>query len=107
MKQAWLESLVIAVAFGVAGVARAIAQPGPAATPPPAASGDDAIHACVDDTNGGVRIVDDPSECRQREHSIVWSISGPTGVGATGATGATGAGSTGPAGPTGATGPAG
>jgi hypothetical protein len=67
------------------------------------------IHACVNDTNGEVRIVDDPSECREHEHSVVWSVSGPTGAtgpkGATGATGPTGP--TGAAGPTGATGPAG
>jgi hypothetical protein len=64
------------------------------------------INACVNDTNGNMRAVDDPSECREHEHSVTWNMSGPPGAtGPRGPTGATGA--TGPTGPTGATGPTG
>jgi Big-like domain-containing protein/collagen triple helix repeat protein len=95
--------------------------------------GNGIIHGCYHRTNGNLRVVADPSECRQPEIAIWWSqqggsgaagatgptgptgpsgATGPTGaIGATGATGPAGAtgasGATGPTGPTGATGPAG
>ena len=79
---------------------------------------EDVIFACVNDTNGNMRNVDDPSECRRHEHSIEWNISGPTGAsgpsgpsglpGPAGPTGTTGPdGATGPTGPSGPTGPTG
>src|SRR5258706_9952741 len=49
------------------------------------------IHACYNDTNGGLRRVNSPSNCRNHETSISWNIAGAQG----------------PAGPPGATGPQG
>ncbi len=37
---------------------------------------DEVINACVNDTNGNVRIVDDASQCRQHEHSTAWNSTG-------------------------------
>lgn len=67
------------------------------------------IQACQNKTNGALRVVDGPGECRNSETALRWNVQGPKGEpgdrGPAGATGATGA--TGPAGPTGAAGPAG
>ncbi len=52
------------------------------------------IQACVNNTNGNVRIVSGSDECRQPEHPLSWNIQGPPGP-------------TGPIGPTGPTGPPG
>jgi hypothetical protein len=101
MNASWKVSMVAAAtALTVLGARAASAQLlklphlGPAA---PAESSGEVVHACVNDTNGNMRNVEDPSECREHEHSISWSMSG-----ADGATGPTG-----PTGPTGATGPTG
>lgn len=37
------------------------------------------IRACVNDRTGFVRIVDDPSQCREGEHALDWQVQGPTG----------------------------
>src|SRR2546426_1060836 len=61
----------------------------------PGIPGDDgSIWGCFNLTNGNVRLVADPSECRQHESAIRWNQTGPRGA-------------TGPIGPTGPTGPAG
>src|SRR6187455_1342 len=58
------------------------------------------IHACYHTSNGGIRVVNDSSECGTSEQEVTWFQSGaPGSVGATGPTG--------PAGPTGSAGPAG
>src|SRR5262249_24192541 len=88
----------------------------PPVTPTPSA--EDIIFACVNNTNGNMRNVNDPSQCRRHEHSVEWSIVGTTGAsgpsgpcgspGPSGATGASGpTGETGPMGPTEETGPTG
>ena len=114
---------VFGIALGLVAAAATVSQarnPHRQSSPCP----DDLVCACVNDTNGNTRIVDDLSKCRQHEHSVEWSITGPTGetgpsgpTGASGATGPTGdtgatgetgpAGETGPTGPTGDTGPTG
>src|ERR1041385_9129186 len=64
------------------------------------------IHGCYNDTNGNLRVVNGPSDCRNHETAIQWNQTGATG--AAGPTGPTGPiGPTGPAGPTGPTGPQG
>ena len=67
------------------------------------------INACVNATNGQIRIVAAGESCRPPEVPVTWNVTGPTGAtGATGPIGPPGAtGPTGPAGATGATGPAG
>jgi hypothetical protein len=98
--------VAVCVVAGRAGNAQLLRLPQLGNAAP--AAGGEVMHGCVDDTNGSMRVVEDPSDCRQHEHSVVWNIPGSTGAtgpkGATGPTGATGA--TGPAGPTGPTGPA-
>jgi hypothetical protein len=60
-----------------------------------AASADsNVIQACVNDTNGNVRIVSGPGQCRQHENPLSWNMQGPPGE-------------TGPMGPAGAQGPPG
>ena len=67
---------------------------------------DGVIHACYHTSNGGLRVVNDASECGTSEQELTWFQSGaPGSVGATGPTGPVGP--TGPAGPTGAAGPSG
>jgi hypothetical protein len=78
------------------------------------ASEESVIRACVNNTNGQVRIVDS-DRCRHNEHAISWNVQGPAGApgpagppGPAGATGPAGpAGPKGDRGPTGATGPVG
>src|SRR6187551_3313186 len=70
------------------------------------------IHACYHTSNGGLRVVNDASECGTSEQELTWFQSGaPGSVGATGPTGPAGpagsAGSAGPGGPVGPAGPAG
>jgi hypothetical protein len=55
---------------------------------------DGVIHACVNDTNGLLRVVEGPDDCRANEHSIAWSIGASQGP-------------TGPSGPQGPAGPSG
>jgi type VI secretion system secreted protein Hcp len=55
------------------------------------ASGDPAIHACVN-PSGSLRVLSAGDSCRSSETSLDWSITGPAGpTGATGPQGATGA----------------
>lgn len=71
------------------------------AAPPPGT-----IQACYNDTNGNLRLVGSPSDCRNHETAISWNTSGPAGPpGPAGPAGA--AGPAGPPGPAGAAGPAG
>ena len=63
-----------------------------AAPPPPAT-----IQACYNDTNGNLRLVSSPADCRNHETAISWNMSGPAGP----------PGPAGPAGPPGPTGPPG
>src|SRR6187551_1642953 len=67
------------------------------------------IHACFHTSNGGIRVVNDASECGTSEQELTWFQSGaPGSVGAVGPTGPAGpTGPTGPAGPTGPQGPPG
>jgi len=73
------------------------------------------IQACRNDTNGNLRQVSAPSDCKQHEISVSWNIVGPIGptgpqgpIGPTGPMGPQGpTGATGPVGPTGPSGPAG
>ena len=58
------------------------------------------IQACYNDTNGGLRRVNSPADCKNHETSISWNIAGPAG--APGPAGPQGlAGAQGPAGPAG------
>ena len=68
-----------------------------------------AIHACVDRTNGQVRIVSAGDPCRRHENPLEWNQEGPSGpAGAPGDPGPSGPqGEPGPAGPPGETGSAG
>jgi hypothetical protein len=59
-----------------------------------AEGGHDAIEACVNETNGLVRIVESAADCRDHERGTAWSVRGPQGP-------------PGPAGPQGEPGPAG
>src|SRR5689334_14506558 len=65
------------------------------AAPPPTT-----IQACYNDTNGNLRLVDSPSDCRTHENPISWNVAGPPGSPGP-------AGPAGPAGPQGPQGPAG
>ena len=67
------------------------------------------VHACKSQSNGAVRIVDSPEDCRKSEDPLSWNRQGPAGpAGAQGPQGETGAtGPQGPQGETGATGPQG
>jgi hypothetical protein len=67
------------------------------------------LTACVNDTNGNMRLVGSASDCRQHESAVSWNGEGQTGAtGPTGPQGPTGqqgaTGTTGPQGPTGADG---
>jgi hypothetical protein len=53
------------------------------------------IQACYNDTNGGLRRVNSPGDCKNHETSISWNIAGPAGP----------PGAQGPAGPPGPAGP--
>lgn len=44
------------------------------ASPPPAT-----IQACYNDTNGNLRLVSSPSDCRNHETAISWNTTGPSG----------------------------
>jgi len=70
---------------------------------------DGVIHACYHTSNGGIRVVNDASECGTSEQELTWFQTGaPGSVGAVGPTGPAGpTGPTGPAGPTGPQGPPG
>src|SRR6185437_2731107 len=69
-------------------------------------SGSSTLTACVNDTNGNMRLVGSASDCRQHESAVSWNAEGQAG--ATGPTGPTGPqGPQGPTGPRGATGPQG
>jgi len=59
-----------------------------------AASAPSTIQACYNNTNGALRRVNSPADCRYHETSISWNIAGPAGP-------------KGPAGPQGPQGPAG
>lgn len=59
--------------------------------------GSGTLTACVNDTNGNMRLVASASDCRQHESAVTWNAEGQTG--ATGPTGPQGP--TGPSGPTG------
>jgi hypothetical protein len=77
-----------------------------------AEGGHDAIEACVNETNGLVRIVGSAADCREHERGTSWSVRGPQGPpGAAGPQGEPGPagpqGETGPPGPQGEPGPAG
>jgi hypothetical protein len=64
------------------------------------------IFACVNNSDGTMRIVAQNVTCRNNETKLVWSVAGPQGpMGSAGPTGPTGP--QGPAGPAGAQGPAG
>jgi hypothetical protein len=54
----------------------------------------DAVQACVNETNGLVRVVGSPADCREHERGTAWSVRGPQGP-------------PGPAGPQGEPGPTG
>lgn len=124
LRRAWNGARRIGRIFSVAGAGTALTLlAGSAALASiPAANG--VINACFNDTNGNVRIVDDPSSCREHEVAISWNQQGAPGppgpqgppgpagpqgpVGADGAPGAQGpAGPPGPAGAAGPPGPAG
>lgn len=82
------------------------------ATDDDSSAGSKVIRACVNDTNGRVRIVAEKSGCRQHELAVVWNVQGPKGdPGPTGPPGPEGprgpAGADGMVGPAGAPGPAG
>ena len=71
-----------------------------------ASSSDGTIHACMNPSDGTIRIVSDPANCRKNERLLSWNIMGPKGdKGDPGPAGP--AGPEGPAGKDGATGPAG
>jgi hypothetical protein len=77
------------------------------AAPPPST-----IQACYNDTNGNLRLVNSPSDCRNHENSISWNVAGAPGpqgpAGPQGPQGPAGsAGAQGPQGDTGPQGPAG
>ena len=59
--------------------------------------GSGTLTACVNDTNGNMRLVASASDCRQHESAVTWNAEGQTGA----------TGPTGPQGPTGASGPTG
>jgi len=62
------------------------------------------IQACYNNTNGDLRRVNSPADCKNHETSISWNIAGPAGPpGAAGPAGAQGP--TGPQGPVGPAGP--
>ena len=61
------------------------------------------IQACYNNTNGALRRVNSPADCKTHETSISWNMAGPAGpAGSPGPAGAAG-----PAGPQGPVGPAG
>jgi len=96
-------------AGALVGVA-ALAVGGMALATIPGGSG--VIHGCYNDVNGGLRVVDDGTTCKDRETAIQWNQLGPQGPqglpGPAGPAGPPGAsGLAGPAGPAGAQGPAG
>jgi hypothetical protein len=73
---------------------------------------DGTIHACYHKTTGATRVVGAPTECRDTETPLSWSVQGPTGgagpVGPQGPAGEPGEpGPVGPAGPQGPEGPQG
>lgn len=57
-------------------------------------SGAGSLHACAQNAQGKLRLIDPPATCKASEVAVEWSIQGPMGPG-------------GPAGPTGAQGPPG
>jgi hypothetical protein len=94
---------VLVPAVAAAAVVAAVAS---------ADGGAGAIQACRNMTNGEVRIVTSPADCRTPEEPVAWNATGPQGpegpAGPPGPPGADGpAGPPGPAGPAGAVGPQG
>ncbi|MEX0674161.1 MAG: lamin tail domain-containing protein [Gaiellaceae bacterium] len=70
---------------------------------------DGTVQACVNRTNGLVRVIGPSADCRKRERALSWSVRGPQGPpGPAGPAGPAGPqGESGPAGPQGAPGPEG
>src|SRR5262249_14616117 len=73
-------------AVGVMAIVNAYAPPPPGT-----------IQACYNDTNGNLRLVSSPGDCRNHETAISWDITGPAGP----------PGPPGPPGPAGSPGPQG
>jgi hypothetical protein len=95
-----LAAIVVTAIAGAAGVAYATNAVTRTVT--------STIQAC-EKSNGAIRIVGGPSDCKSSEQFLTWNVEGPAGPagppGSAGPKGDTGA--TGPAGPTGAAGPKG
>lgn len=61
-------ALVLAMAVGGTAVAVAMTDDG------------EVIHACVNNNNGGVKIVDSPDDCHQNSSPLNWNQQGPAGM---------------------------
>ncbi|HKP48097.1 MAG TPA: hypothetical protein VJT50_15960 [Pyrinomonadaceae bacterium] len=85
---------VIAALF--IGLATLLVAAAASTSPPPAT----VLEACVNKTNGNMRLVDATTVCHHNEKRVQWNVTGPTGP-------AGPAGATGPAGPAGPAGPGG
>jgi hypothetical protein len=44
-----------------------------------AAQSSNTIYSCVTNNNGAVRIVSATTTCTSKEHSVIWSVTGPQG----------------------------
>jgi hypothetical protein len=95
------------VKFGVAAAVTAAVGLGAAVAT--AVTPNTPLQACVNTTNGNMRLVPVGTDCNQPEAPVTWNVEGPAGPqGTTGAPGPAGpAGPDGPAGPPGPAGPAG
>ena len=45
----------------------------------PVAAQETFLVTCVNKTNGNMRLVFDPDECKQHEYALVWNVEGPPG----------------------------
>lgn len=86
------------VKFGVAAAVTAAVGLGAAVAT--AVTPNTALQACVNTTNGNMRLVPVGTDCKQPEAPVTWNVEGPAGPQGT-------AGAPGPAGPAGPPGPAG
>jgi hypothetical protein len=65
---------VALIAFGLGAIAATIGTSVSLAT----GNNETTIHACVK-PSGDLRLVDDPTDCKKREHIVSWNTTGPPG----------------------------
>ena len=70
-KRLGIIGMFVVIGFTLGGIAYAVV--------PVQSDGDSVIHGCVQKSNGGLRVVDDASQCRKNEKPLDWNAQGAKG----------------------------